>query len=105
MSLLTFLVITIILGALIVLVQGEGDKTVQVLTVLAIAVEVLYLLIAMGALFSSRADTLTKILPCVICVIGLIAIYRMKERSIPLLIFFASLLQFFMEMGIIASIR
>ncbi|MFH1999438.1 MAG: hypothetical protein ABIK28_07140 [Planctomycetota bacterium] len=105
MSLFIFLVITLILCSLILLVQGGESKAIKYLSVLAIALEVLLLLIAKGTVDFPSPLSLQKLIPCATGALGLIGLFKMSERSIPLLIFFASLLQFFMETDIIESIR
>ena len=105
MDLFTFLVISIILCSVILLVQGGGgEKVIQILAVLSIAAEVLFILLAKDAIDLSMESSLRKILPFSTGVVGLIGLFRLQERSVPLLIFFASLLQFFVEMDIIKSL-
>ena len=104
MDLFTLLVITVVLCSLILLVQGNGTPSDRVMAVVCIIAEVLYILLAKGVYDPSWRVAGERIIPCVIGLIGLMGIFRLKERSIPLLIVFASLLQFFLEMGIITSI-
>lgn len=105
MDLFVFLVITVILCSLILLVQDGESRRIQVLVVAMVTIEVIYILIAKDALSFAAADNVVKIIPCVTALIGLICIAKMKERSIPLLVFFTSLLQIFVEMGIIRSVN
>lgn len=105
MDLFTFLIITIILCSLILLVQADGNRTIQVMSVVAIAVEILLILHVKEAVDLSLSWNLNKVIPCLTGVVGLTGLFKMQERSIPLLIFFTSLVQFFMEMNIIDSIR
>ena len=104
MDLFTLLVITVILCALILLVQNEGTSTDRVLAVVCIIAEVLYILLAKDLFDPSWSSTLQKVIPCVVAFLGFIGIYRQKERSIPLLVVYTSFLQFFLEMGIIKSV-
>jgi len=104
MDLFTLLVITVILCALILLVQNEGTSTDRVLAVVCIIAEVLYILLAKDLYDPSWNSTMKVVIPCVVAFIGFIGIYRQKERSIPLLIVYTSFLQFFVEMGIIKSV-
>lgn len=104
MSLFVFLVITIILCSLILLVQGGDNNTIKLLAVLSIAAEVLLLLVAKGMDISLPLN-IGRIVPCITGLVGLYGIFKINERSIPLLVFFTSLLQFFVEASIIESIR
>ena len=105
MDLLTFLVITIILCSLILLVQGDSQRFVQVLAVVCIVLEVLYILLAKGVYDPGLQISLQKVIPCTTGFLGLVGIIKLSERSIPLLIIFTSLLQFFIETTIIQAIR
>jgi len=104
MSLFVFLVIAIILCSLILLVQGGDNNTIKLLAVLSIAAEVLLLLTAKGLELPLPVSP-GRVVPCITGLVGLYGIFKMGERSISLLVFFASLLQFFLESGIIDSIR
>jgi hypothetical protein len=105
MDLFTFLVITIILCSLIMVVLGGEGKAIKFLGILSIAVEVLYILWVRGAVDLPLGFDLKMILPCITGAVGLIGLFKLQERSVPLLVFFASLLQFFMETSIIESLR
>lgn len=105
MDLIIFLLITNVLCSLILFVQAKEAQAVQVMAVICIVVEVIYILLAKDALSVGAADEMVKIAPCIAAVLGLICLYIMKERSVPLLIFFASLTQFFVEMGIIDAVN
>ncbi len=105
MDLFTFLLITIILCSLLLCVQSEGNKTVQVFAVMSIGLEILYLLLFREAFDLPMESRIEKIIPFATGIVGLVGLFKLKDRSIPLLIFFASLLQFFIEMNIIDSIR
>jgi hypothetical protein len=104
MSLFVFLVITIILCSLILLVQGGDNNTIKLLAVLSIVAEVLLLLVAKG-LEMPLPLSVSRVVPCITGLVGLYGIFKSNERSIPLLVFFASLLQFFVEANIIDSVR
>lgn len=105
MSLFVLLVITLILCSLLLLVQGNEAKAVKLFAVLAIALEVILLLWHRGALDVSFPVPIQLVVPCVTGALGLFGLFKMSERALPLLIFFTSLLQFFMETNIIDSIR
>ena len=104
MDLFIFLVITILLCSLILLVQDGESRWVQVLAVAMVTAEVFYILIAKDTLSIFAADKFQKLIPCFTALTGLICLSQMKERAVPLLIFFTSLLQIFVEMGIIKTI-
>ncbi|MBU0755406.1 MAG: hypothetical protein KJ645_09715 [Planctomycetes bacterium] len=105
MSLFVFLVITLILCALLLLVQGSEAKSIKLMAVISIGLEVVLLLQQKGAFDLSLPIPLEVAVPCVTGALGLFGLFKMSERALPLLIFFASLLQFFMETTIIDSIR
>jgi len=105
MDLFTFLVITILLCALILLVQGDGNRPMQILAVTCIALEVIYILMVKKGWDPGIVSDPQRFIPCVTGVIGLYGIFRTGERSIPLLVIFASLLQFFLETRIIQALR
>jgi hypothetical protein len=103
-SLFIFLVITLILCALILLVQGSETKAIKWMAVLSIALEVLLLLISNGKV-DIPFPPMEVLIPCFTGALGLVGLFKMNERAVPLLIFFASLLQFFLETEILDSIR
>ncbi|MHC4945026.1 MAG: hypothetical protein ACYTG7_18580, partial [Planctomycetota bacterium] len=70
-----------------------------------ITLEVLLLLIAKGKVHVPFPPKLEVLIPCFTGTLGLIGLFKMNERAVPLLIFFASLLQFFLETDILDSIR
>lgn len=105
MSLFIFLVITLILCSLILMVQAGESKPIKYFAVVAIALEVLLLLMDKGTVDAPSPLSLEMVIPCITGALGLMGLFKMSERSIPLLIFFASLLQFFMETDIIESIK
>ena len=105
MSLFVFLVVAVILCSLILIVHGGENKMIKLFAVLSIVLEILLLLHAKGAIDLPSTLNPDRIIPCITGAFGLIGIFKLNERSIPLLIFFTSLLQFFMETGIIESIR
>jgi len=101
MSLLVFLVITIILCSLILLVQAGEGKYIKIMAIVAIAIEVIYLLVIKETIDLPAQFHLSVVIPCCTGLFGLICLIKLSERALPVLIFFTSLIQLFMETKII----
>lgn len=105
MSLLIFLVITVILCSLILLIQAGESKWLKILAVSSIGVEIIYILLVRDVIDPSLPFNLRIVIPAATGVLGLVGLIKTNDRPIPMLIFFSSLIQFFMETKIIDQLK